>query len=335
MLHRTRLSLVLASDLAGRWDALARAHLPRRATHRRLRLQAPWNLSQTWTGDGRQAAVHTTPHVASTPTLAGSKQRTLAAIGTLGGSVGAVVGIGGGNIMVPFMTLVGTSLTQHQIIATSLVAVVCTGMASASSYMLAGAVHAPAAVLITVAASITAPLGARLSARLPAKQLRLCVALFVLACSPLVPLKGYLLQGRTDGTSSADTNSTNYQLSYQSAAIVFSTGALAGLSSGLLGIGGGVVLTPALALATDLPQVSVLGTSLTAMIIPSVVGALVHYRAGRIAIAAAWPLALGAAAGASVGGRCAMQLPEEELRLVFSGVMGCVGAYMLRAALKA
>eukprot|EP00931_Biecheleriopsis_adriatica_P031515 TRINITY_DN18477_c0_g1_i1.p1 TRINITY_DN18477_c0_g1~~TRINITY_DN18477_c0_g1_i1.p1 ORF type:complete len:203 (+),score=33.49 TRINITY_DN18477_c0_g1_i1:40-609(+) len=184
--------------------------------------------------------------------------------------------------------------------------------------------------LITVAATVTAPLGARLAAQLSPQRLRLCLAVFVLACAPLVPLKGFLLKSRDADKGGVEADQS---LTATSGAIVFGTGALAGLTSGLLGIGGGVVLTPALALATELPQLTILGTSLTAMILPSISGALVHYRAGTISFAAGIPLCIGAGAGAKVGSQVAAGLPEAELRWVFAGVMGFIGAVMLRKAL--
>lgn len=257
-----------------------------------------------------------------------------ASIGMLGGSVGAVVGIGGGNVMVPLMTMSST-LSQHQITATSLVAVVCTGAASAASYLAAGAVDAPSAVVIMCSALLTAPLGARFAAKVTPAKLRLYLAFFVLASSPMVLLKSMLLQNRAPVNSeSCHREEETTSMDFSTAAVVGATGALAGFASGLLGIGGGVVLTPLLAMLTDLPQTTVLGTSLTAMILPSLAGACVHYQAGTIVFSAAWPLALGAGLGAAIAGRYATQLPEQELRYIFSGVMGCIGIYMLRGALR-
>jgi hypothetical protein len=61
-------------------------------------------------------------------------------------------------------------------------------------------------------------------------------------------------------------------------AMLAATGAAAGLASGLLGVGGGVVVTPLLALLMPFPQATVLGTSLLAMIPPASVALLQHQR---------------------------------------------------------
>lgn len=242
--------------------------------------------------------------------------------------------------MMPLMTLTcKEQLTQHQMSATSLVAVVATGSSAAATFLMHGHVDPMAAMVITLAATLGAPVGAKLQARLSARRLRIVLATFVLFCAPLVPLKGWLLSaGGTAGLQAVDQGSAAAvvgTLSTGSAAVVGATGVLAGVFSGLLGIGGGVVLTPALALVTDLPQQAILGTSLAAMIVPSMVGALVHHRAGTIVWPAAWPLAAGAAIGAAFGSRAASALPDEELRWIFAVVMGAVGTYMLRGALRA
>lgn len=251
----------------------------------------------------------------------------------MGGGVGAIVGIGGGNIMMPLMTIFTPVLTQHQLTASSLVAVASTGCGAAASYFSAGAVDLVSTVLIATSATATAPLGAKLAAALSAARLRLCLAVFVLVCAPMVPLKGAVLAGRSV-PEVPEAAGPVFGLSLGAAAAVAASGALAGMTAGLLGIGGGVVLTPVLALATDLSQQAVLGTSLAAMVVPSLTGVLVHHRAGTVVWAAALPLAAGAGAGAVLGSQMAMLLPEEELKWVFAGVMGGIGLYLLRNALR-
>lgn len=62
------------------------------------------------------------------------------------------------------------------------------------------------------------------------------------------------------------------------AALLVATGAIAGVASGLLGVGGGLIVTPLLALAQDYSQATVLGTSLFAMIAPASAALLQHQR---------------------------------------------------------
>ena len=72
----------------------------------------------------------------------------------------------------------------------------------------------------------------------------------------------------------------------------------AGLASGLLGIGGGTIVTPLLALVSPLPQAAVLGTSLLAMLPPSAVALLQHRALGNVDVRMGAALAAGTALGA-------------------------------------
>mmetsp|Transcript_14603 Transcript_14603/g.44141 ORF Transcript_14603/g.44141 Transcript_14603/m.44141 type:complete len:149 (-) Transcript_14603:377-823(-) len=87
------------------------------------------------------------------------------------------------------------------------------------------------------------------------------------------------------------------------------TGALAGCATGLLGIGGGTVVTPMLAAAGGLLQPAVLGTALLAMLPPSAVALAGHARLGNVDWRLAAGLAAGAAGGSFVGSFGAVHAP--------------------------
>lgn len=95
-------------------------------------------------------------------------------------------------------------------------------------------------------------------------------------------------------------------------------GSAAGFASGMFGIGGGVVLTPALCLLTDMPHACVLGTTLASMVPPSLVSAGTHAQIGNVLGAVVAPLVAGSAIGAFCGGQLAVRLPEEPLQWGFA-----------------
>lgn len=83
-------------------------------------------------------------------------------------------------------------------------------------------------------------------------------------------------------------------------------GALAGVLSGLFGIGGGVIMVIGMVSVMKLPFPTATGTSLGAMLLPvGALGALEYYRRGHLDLRAAMLLALGLTAGAWVGARLA------------------------------
>ena len=103
------------------------------------------------------------------------------------------------------------------------------------------------------------------------------------------------------------------------------TGFLAGILSGLFGIGGGLVIVPALIYFFKMPQATATGTSLVALLMP--VGLLAvyeYYRLGKIqSDHIKWGLfvALGLFVGAFLGAKIAHRLPEEILRKSFAIVL--------------
>ena len=96
-------------------------------------------------------------------------------------------------------------------------------------------------------------------------------------------------------------------------------GLLAVVLSGLFGIGGGVVIVPALILFAKLPPSAATGTSLAALLLPvGALGAWEYYRKGNLQIGAALWVALGLFFGAWVGAKLAQELSPVQLRRAFA-----------------
>lgn len=106
-------------------------------------------------------------------------------------------------------------------------------------------------------------------------------------------------------------------------------GLVAGLSSGLLGIGGGVVMVPGLVIVLGMVQQQANATSLAAIIPIGAVGALSFAVAGEVNYALAALLALGAVAGAPLGVRVMSSIPEPVLRLIFTAVALAAGVRLV------
>ena len=93
----------------------------------------------------------------------------------------------------------------------------------------------------------------------------------------------------------------------------------AGVLSGLFGIGGGVVIVPALIFFAKLPPIAATGTSLAALLLPvGALGAFEYYKRGNLNITAALWVAIGLFFGAWVGAKLAQQLSPTQLRRGFS-----------------
>jgi uncharacterized membrane protein YfcA len=104
-------------------------------------------------------------------------------------------------------------------------------------------------------------------------------------------------------------------------------GLIGGVLSGLFGIGGGLVIVPALILVAGFPIATAAGTSLAALLLPvGLFGALEYYRAGNVDVRAAAVIAVGLLVGAYFGARLGTSLPPEVVQRAFGIFLLVVGA---------
>ncbi|MEM9151293.1 MAG: TSUP family transporter [Cyanobacteria bacterium P01_F01_bin.3] len=103
-----------------------------------------------------------------------------------------------------------------------------------------------------------------------------------------------------------------------------------GSLSGLIGIGGGVLVTPALIFLFGFSQQQAQGTTLAMLVPPiGILGAWTYYQKGQVNIQAAGLLCLGFVLGGLLGAQLAVGLPDVLLRRIFGVAMVAVGARML------
>ncbi len=109
-------------------------------------------------------------------------------------------------------------------------------------------------------------------------------------------------------------------------AIVAGIGLLAGILSGLFGIGGGIVIVPLLILLVGLTTTQAAGTSLAALLLPvGALGALEYWRGGFVDLRFAAILAVGLLLGAYLGARLGISLPVEVVQRGFGVLLVIVG----------
>ena len=106
-------------------------------------------------------------------------------------------------------------------------------------------------------------------------------------------------------------------------------GLFAGVLSGVFGIGGGVVIVPALIVLAGFVPLTATGTSLAALLLPvGALGAWEYYRKGHLNIPAALMIAAGLFLGAWIGAKIAQQLSPVQLKRAFAVFLVLVAARM-------
>jgi uncharacterized membrane protein YfcA len=288
-------------------------------------------------------------------------------IGFIAGIFGSLVGVGGGVVIVPLLVSRCKNIPQKLVSGTSLAAVLSTALASAMTFSSGGCVDIAAAAIISPLAMMTAPFGARLTTKLNCVTLRKILGYFLFFVAPLVPLKAHLLANveeqkeeetgaetipRTTLVASLPPQPPPKSLQFSSVSAPFdklhsdiqkmstptiillaATGSVAGLASGLLGIGGGTIVTPLLALV--LPpgnQATVLGTSLLSMVLPSSAALAQHARLGNVDWRMAAGLAVGTGVGGTLGSMVAVETPSGVLEAIFGVGMLFLGRKTLQTA---
>ena len=104
----------------------------------------------------------------------------------------------------------------------------------------------------------------------------------------------------------------------------------AGILSGLFGIGGGIVIVPALAYLAKFPMKVATGTSLGVFLLPvGILGAMTYYRAGNMNVRATLWVALGLFMGAWFGARFAQMLTAVQLKRAFAVLLIFMAGRML------
>jgi uncharacterized protein len=232
-------------------------------------------------------------------------------IGLVSGVLSGLFGVGGGIVMTPgLQVLLGT--TPIVALATPLPVIFPTALTGAMTYRRAGEVDTRAVAWIVGPGIAGAAVGAWLT-RLIDTDLLLVVTAILLAYQAVG-----ILNGARTRTRAAPRPAT--ALAYAL------TGLLAGVVSGLLGIGGGLVMVPVLAGVLGMPLKRALGTSLLAIVVLVIPGTIVHTALGHIDWAIFLVVTIGAVPGARIGAGIALGTKERTLRLL-------VGSFLLVVAL--
>lgn len=230
------------------------------------------------------------------------------AIGFLTGIFSGLLGIGGGLILVPLI-LHCFKLVQRQAQAISMAVMVFTGITAAVAYSLNGAVDYFAALALTAGAIIPTRCGVLYSHRLADWKLRRAFGFFLIAVSLLLILKPFV-----------PPVSPPFVGWHKGIALLV-IGVFSGSLSGMMGVGGGAVMIPAMVLLVGVSQVVAQGSSLLCIVPTSALGAYTHWKLGNIRQTLLPGLMSGILCGVFAGGNLAYQFPEWILRSAFTMIL--------------
>jgi uncharacterized membrane protein YfcA len=247
----------------------------------------------------------------------------LAALGLLAGLASGFLGIGGGLIIVPGLVLlfsypikraVGVSLTTAVLVA--LVAVLVELVVKGTN------IHVTMALVIAAGSLLGSAIAARLLPRLGDRTLRMLFAGCLLVASSRM-----LMCARAGDGAALTSLSAASPLAHL---LMLPIGVIAGVTSTLFGIGGGIVIVPCLSLFFhDVPFHAARATSLATILPTSAFGVYQHYQMGHVDLAVARQLIPTALAGAASGVVLVNFVASGPARMVFAIFLLLVAARLL------
>lgn len=241
-------------------------------------------------------------------------------IGLATGVLSGTFGIGGGSLTTPAIRdVLGRS--GYVALGTPLPIIVPTAASGALVFHKKGMLRYRIGLVCALAGSITAVLAAGATAYFSGRELMLITSAYIAVVAVKFAIGG--------NKSKPKAGAAPQKLMYRAVLVGLAAGGL----SGFLGIGGGVVLVPAMVWLLNFHMHEAVGTSLLVMSIYAIPASVVHYLLGHIDIALLIPIALGSILGAQLGGRLAVRTGEKWLKLSFSAFLFVVAAYMAIAEL--
>ena len=246
--------------------------------------------------------------------------------GVLGLASGALVGFslglvgGGGSILaVPLMVYVVGVPEAHVAIGTSAIAVAANAAVNLSNHARGGTVVWSCALPFAAAGIVGAFAGSILGKMMDGQKLLALFALLMLVIAVLM-LKTRSRIGLPD-----------VQMTRANTPAILGLGLATGTLSGFFGIGGGFLIVPALMLATGMPIMNAVSSSLVAVTAFGLTTATSYAWSGLISWGLAGLFVAGGIAGGLIGTRSARLLSERRgaLNIVFAAVIIAVALYML------
>ncbi len=264
------------------------------------------------------------------------------ALGALVGLLLALTGAGGGILAVPLLVF-----ALHMGVAEAApIGLLAVGLAAAMSAALGlrdGIVRYRAAALMGGLALVLAPLGVAAAQRLPNAPLTLAfAAVLALAAWRMWQRARHASRACEGAGANVGQDVLPCVLDARDGRLVWTrpcaqalalTGVTAGLLSGLLGVGGGFVIVPALTRFTELSARSIVATSLAVIALASVAGVGAAAWHGAIAWDVALPFAVGSVAASLLARLVAARVAGPRLQQGFAVVSACVAALLLARGL--
>lgn len=263
-------------------------------------------------------------------------------IGLFAGVLGAILGIGGGMIITPILTIM-MGLDIKYAIGASIISVIATSSGATIAYLKDDMLNLRVAMFLEIATTVGAIMGALLVGLFSSTFLYVLFGFFLLYSTYNMIRKLMSKKGETVFTGSdkaveklrladsyydkAEKKQVDYSMKNVPGGFIMMWAA--GLASGLLGIGSGAFKVIAMDTIMKMPLKPSSATSNLMMGVTAAASATVYFFNGSIRPDIAGPLAIGVLAGATVGARLMQVLKPKVIRMIFVPIILYMGVQMV------
>lgn len=259
------------------------------------------------------------------------------------GTLGSLTGLGGGVVIIPLLTL-GFGVDIKYAVGTALVTSIATSSGAAAAYIKEGMTNVRIGMFLEIATTTGAVLGALVAVFLPTSAIYIILG-FTLIFSSIMTLRkknaaiDYTAPGsklatklKLNGTYPTPNGIQNYNVRNIGAG--FSLMTVAGVLSGILGIGSGALKVLAMDTAMKIPFKVSTTTSNFMVGVTAAASAVIYFQRGQIDPFLAMPVVVGVLLGAFLGSKILMVINVQLLRKIFSLVIAILAIQMIYRGLE-
>jgi uncharacterized membrane protein YfcA len=270
----------------------------------------------------------------------------LGGTGIIAGLLGSMLGVGGGLIIVPVLTL-ALHLPMQIAVGSSLVAIVANSCTAAGLYTKAGLTNVKLGLLLETATIPGAIIGGFVAASISPSILSALFGLVLIYVAYTMVARNRLLSEDNSSIIPVDSDETGHNLSraltdsYHDQSLEkvvtynvkrtpagLGFGFLAGVLSSLLGIGGGIIKVPVMHLVMGVPMKAAIATSTLMITLTAATGALIYHYHGNLQLFLIAPLVIGIVIGSRIGVELTKRTRAKWLRRIFGVFLFAVAILM-------
>lgn len=257
-------------------------------------------------------------------------------IGTIAGVIGSIAGLGGGIFFVPALLFFANlyipgSMSSQVASATSLLVIAVTALSSSISYVKQKKVDIQSALLFFIGSAPGAIVGVYLNKLLPTQSFTLLFGVFQLCMFTIMMVKDKIKQRDIDWEIKrhfVDHEGTEYEYGYSRwSAILIAF--FVGITSSLFGVGGGVLMVPAMMILFRFPPHMATATSMLVIFFSAAIGSFTNILHDNVNWLYAAMLAPGAWAGGKLGAIAASKMKGRTIVLVLRILILGIGIQMI------